>query len=92
MQTFDIPFFCTTKNLSIFRKTLKMFPKGFDSQERLPLAPSYYIDELLLIVYSARKMDFKMEEPWSAEKYFRSRWLGHKRSFRILDALEWLKQ
>ena len=37
-------------------------------------------------------MDFKVEVPWNTEKYCRPPWLGDKKNFWILDALEWLKQ
>ena len=39
-------------------------------------------------------MDFKGGDggAWNTEKYCRAPWLVDKKNFRILDALEWLKQ
>ena len=38
-------------------------------------------------------MDFKVGGgAWNTEKYYRPPWLDDKKNFRILDALEWLKQ
>ena len=39
-------------------------------------------------------MDFKVGRrgAWNTEKYCRPPWLADKKNFRILDALEWLKQ
>ena len=47
-------------------------------------------------VNRAGEMDFKVREgeggAWNTEKYCRPPWLVDKKNFRILDALEWLKQ
>ena len=40
----------------------------------------------------AGEMDFKVQGPWNTEKYCQPPWLADKKNFRILDALEWLKQ
>ena len=40
----------------------------------------------------ASEMDFKVGVPWNTEKYCRPPWLAGKKNFRILDALEGLKQ
>ena len=45
-----------------------------------------------MILSRAGKMDFKVGEPWNTEKYCQPPWLADKKKFRILDALEWLKQ
>ena len=42
--------------------------------------------------FRAADMDFKVGGPWSTGKYCRLPWLADKKHFRILEALEWLKQ
>ena len=42
--------------------------------------------------FGAADMDFKVGGPWSTGKYCRLPWLADKKNFRILEALEWLKQ
>ena len=37
-------------------------------------------------------MEFKAEGPWNTDKYCRPPWLADQKDFRILEALEWLKQ
>ena len=42
--------------------------------------------------YRAGEIVVKVGESWNTERYFQSLWLADKKNFRILDALEWLKQ
>ena len=50
--------------------------------------------KISVLIYTIRagEMDFKVGEPWNTENYCRPQWLADKKNFRILDALEWLKQ
>ena len=40
----------------------------------------------------ADDIDFKVRGSWNTEKYCWPPWLADKKNFRILDAVEWLKQ
>ena len=53
----------------------------------------YLLPQVIHSVFGrADEMDFKVGGPWNTEKYFRSPWLADKKNFKILDALERLKQ
>ena len=48
---------------------------------------------ILLNILQGQRNGFQSGRgPWNTEKYCRPPWLADKRNFRILDALEWLKQ
>ena len=53
--------------------------------------PFFYFTTIDRII-SSDEMNFKVGKPWNTEKYCWSPWLSDKKNFRILDALEWLKQ
>ena len=52
----------------------------------------YTVNIGLKLIYRAGEMNFKVGCSSNTLKYCRPPWLADKKNFRILEALEWLKQ
>ena len=53
---------------------------------------SHFLEYSCAVAGPAKQISKQGRGPWNTEKYCRLPWLAGKKNFRILDALEWLKQ